>query len=119
MDFEELQQMARNGAFTNRRPYSASDRKTREAYERENTKIYQRFKMLFNEAMLTEIGIKKATDITIASKTQNIAIDGMLSEAFAFCWDQGHGSGYNEVVTYGSDMAPILKAAVEAGKMLQ
>lgn len=118
MDLVELQAKARNGAFMNRYPYAHATMTVREAYRQESVRIEAKFEKMFGEAILTELGIKRETDITREAAAKNAAIDALLKKMFSVCWEEGHAGGFTEVVNSAFDLVQVVKVAVELGKTL-
>lgn len=116
MDLSELSSKAQNGVFINHYPYSSDDRATREAYRHESLRIENKFRKMFEEAVLNELGLSWSEDITREAAAKNAALNKMLEATFVLCWETGHAEGFSEVVTEAMDMIPLLKAAMEAGR---
>ena len=118
MDLVELQAKARNGTFMNSLPYAHNNREVREAYRQESVRIEAKFEKMFGEAILTELGLKRETDITREAAAKNAAIDALLKKVFNLCWEAGHSGGFTEVVGEALDLVPVIKSAVELGKVV-
>ena len=132
MDLVELQAKARNGTFMNRYPYAHATMTVREAYRQESVRIEAKFEKMFGEAILTELGLKRETDITREAAAKNAAIDALLKKVFNLCWEAGHkdvlehckmvimqpSGGFTEVVGEALDLVPVIKSAVELGKVV-
>ena len=118
MDLVELQAKARNGTFMNKYPYAHATMTVREAYRQESVRIEAKFEKMFGDAILEEIGLKRETDITREAAAKNAAIDVLLKKVFTTCWESGHSGGFTEVVSEAFDIVPIVKAAVELGKVV-
>ena len=118
MDLVELQAKARNGTFMNNLPYAHNNREVREAYRQESVRIEAKFEKMFGEAILEEIGLKRETDITREAAAKNAAIYSLLKKVFNLCEEAGHSGGSTEVVGEAIELVPVIKSAVELGKVV-
>jgi len=108
MDYDMLCEKVREGAYQSKLPDPGVDtteklsdeeyQKMKKAYRKDDWRLYNEFKDDCRAYIEDELG-KKITN-------------EQFTAVFTRAWDEGHSSGYHEVVIYLDELMDIVKAFV-------